>query len=226
MSEDIVRHSQAEIADLITDPIARAEREAANSLRQAQRMDDIIIAAHHNDRPFKLRPSLLLDLNRQAIDGINSYAGNYRPAGVQIGKSKHQPPGAFSVPELVEDMCDYVNENWSGKSAVHLSAYVLWKINWIHPFADGNGRTARAVSYIVLCASSRLHLPGVNTIPEQIIEHRNEYYNCLETADEIWEMKNLQNPVEKLELLLSDMLATQLLSSYSTATGEKIDTDQ
>lgn len=40
-------------------------------------------------------------------------------------------------------------ENWS-KPADHLGAYVLWKLNWIHPFADGNGRTARAVAYVVM----------------------------------------------------------------------------
>src|ERR1700691_2453032 len=44
-----------------------------------------------------------------------------------------------------------VNEHWEESNAIHLAAYILWKLNWIHPFADGNGRTARAVSYAVLC---------------------------------------------------------------------------
>ena len=47
------------------------------------------------------------------------------------------------VAELVEDMCDYVNENWEAKSAIHLAAYIMWRLNWIHPFADGNGRLSR-----------------------------------------------------------------------------------
>jgi Fic family protein len=76
--------------------------------------------------------------------------GNYRPAGVEIQGSRHQPVGAHLVPEQVEEMCDYMNENWEKSSPVHLSAYALWKLNWIHPFTDGNGRTARALSYLVL----------------------------------------------------------------------------
>jgi Fic family protein len=52
------------------------------------------------------------------------------------------------VADEVQSLCEYINDNW--QSTVHLAAYVLWKMNWIHPFADGNGRTARAVSYVVL----------------------------------------------------------------------------
>jgi Fic family protein len=53
------------------------------------------------------------------------YAGNFRPAGVEIQGSKHQPPGAHQVPELIEDMCDYINANWDGATAIHLAAYVM-----------------------------------------------------------------------------------------------------
>lgn len=220
MSEDeIVRHSQAEAAPLLNDPEELARKEAANALRQARRMDEIILASLDGDRPFKIRPSMLLDLNRLAIEGINSYAGNYRPAGVSIGQSKHEPPGAHLVPSLVEDMCDYVNDHWDLKSSVHLAAYVLWRTNWIHPFADGNGRTARASSYVVLCAKAALHLPGVNTIPEQIVNRRLEYYVSLEKADQVHKNEPAANPVEELEELLNGMLADQLLSSHLLAIG-------
>jgi hypothetical protein len=72
------------------------------------------------------------------------------------------------VADEVQLMCEYVNDNWSTKSAVHLAAYVLWKMNWIHPFADGNGRTARAISYVVLSIKLDSLLPGTPTIPEQL----------------------------------------------------------
>ena len=73
----------------------------------------------------------------------------------------------FFVSEEVETLCNYVNDHWD-KDAVHLAAYVLWRLKWIHPFADGNGRTARAVSYVVLCLKMDSILPGASTIPEQI----------------------------------------------------------
>ena len=96
---------------------------------------------------------------------------------------KHVPPSAHLVPELIEEMCDYINENWTTQSAVELSAYALWRLNWIHPFVDGNGRTARAVSYVVLCTRMGTQLPGIRTIPDQISENKQPYYRCLEAAD-------------------------------------------
>ena len=168
MSEDQDRHSKALDAELISDPAARAEREAKNGLRQIDEVLGMIEHFSHPERNFKLRPSHLLHLHRIALDGISSYAGNWRPAGIEIGGSKHQPIGAYLVPGEIEEMCDYVNDNWSNSTAIHLAAYALWRLNWIHPFTDGNGRTARAFSYLLLCLRLGYRLPGRKTIPEQI----------------------------------------------------------
>jgi Fic family protein len=136
-SEDKDRHSKARDAELISDPAARAEREARNALRQVDAVIEMVEYFSHPDRKFKLRPSQLLHLHRIALDGISSYAGNWRPAGIEIGGSKHQPVGAHLVPGEIEEMCDYVNDNWEKNTAIHFSAYALWKLNWIHPFTDG-----------------------------------------------------------------------------------------
>ena len=37
-------------------------------------------------------------------------------------------------------MCDCVNSNWDDlNSNFYLGAYIMWRLNWIHLFADGNG---------------------------------------------------------------------------------------
>ena len=123
------------------------------------------------------------------------------------------------VPEEVEHMCDYVNENWEKSSPIHLAAYALWKLNWIHPFTDGNGRTARAISYLVLCLSLGYRLPGTNTIPEQIAKDKNPYYKALEAADTEWEAGKID--LSELEKLLSSLLANQLVGVLEQATGNK-----
>ena len=74
---------------------------------------------------------------------------------------------------------------------IHLSAYVMWRINWIHPFTDGNGRTARATSYLVLSVGTGTLLPGTRTIPEQTIANCAAYYAALEEADEAWKERNV-----------------------------------
>jgi len=83
-------------------------------------------------------------------------------------------------------LCDYVNTNWDSRSALHLAAYVLWKLNWIHPFVDGNGRTARTLSNVVLNVKLDALLPGLPSIPEQIAEDKKPYYDALEEADHAW----------------------------------------
>jgi Fic family protein len=123
------------------------------------------------------------------------------------------------VPEEVEHMCDYVNENWDNSSPVHLAAYALWKLNWIHPFTDGNGRTARALSYLLLCLRLGSSLPGTNTIPEQIAKDKTPYYKALEAADRAWAEKKLD--LFELEDLLSGLLANQLVTLHKKATGRE-----
>ncbi len=137
--------------ELISDPDQRAAREASNGLRQIDAVVEMVEHYVETGRPFRLRVSILLHLHRIALEGISAYAGNFRPAGIEIGGSKHQPIGAHLMPGSVEEMCDYVNNHWDSSSALHLAAYTLWRLNWIHPFTDGNGRTARATSYLALC---------------------------------------------------------------------------
>jgi Fic family protein len=167
LSED--RHSVAEATALLTDPDEIARREAENGLRQFNLALEII-RTHVKDgeRPFRLRSNVVLRLHKAALEGLHALAGTWRNTPVKIGGSGHQPPAEAFVSEEVELMCAYVNDHWKDKSAVHLCAYVLWKLNWIHPFSDGNGRTARAVAYVVLSIKLDSLLPGSPTIPEQI----------------------------------------------------------
>lgn len=210
------RHSRANDAELITDPTLRAEAEARNGLRQFDAGRAMIHAALERGS-FKLRFSHILGLHREALAGISSYAGNTRPAGVAIEGSKHEPPGAHLVAELVEDLCEYVNDHWTEKTAIHLAAYVMWRLNWIHPFADGNGRTSRISSYVVLCIRLGADLPGLPTIPDQITENRAPYFDALDAADAAWRDGRID--LSKMEELLSDMLARQLHGVYQQAGG-------
>lgn len=217
------RHSVAFSADLITDPQARAEREARNGLLQFDTGMRIVEEwTSDSDRQFKLRPSTILGLHRIALEGISAYAGNFRPAGVTIQGSKHEPVAAHLVPELTEDMCDYVNSHWE-QSALHLSAYLMWRLNWIHPFADGNGRTSRILSYVVLSIRLGYRLPGTPTIPEQIVENREPYFTALDAADAA--SKENRVDVSKMEAMLQGMLAKQLMGVIQSAGSKKGTTD-
>jgi Fic family protein len=205
---------------LLKDRFEIAKREAANGLRQFDAVVESINQAIGSKEPFRLRPSMLLHLNRIALDGLNNYAGNYRPSNIYITGSRHKPPATNEVPALVEDLCEYVNENFETCSALHLAAYVMWRLNWIHPFDDGNGRTARAVSYLVLCVKLRNRLPGKPTIPDLISDKKSPYYQALEAADAAWAKGSLD--LTAVEALLEDHLAAQLVSAVEEAWGQPL----
>jgi Fic family protein len=210
------RDSRALEPELITDPQQKAAAEARNGFRQYDAAIGAIQSALERGY-FKLRPSLILGLQREALAGISSYAGNYRPSGVSIEGSKHAPVGAHLVPELVEDMCDYVNEHWHNSTPIHLAAYVMWRLNWIHPFADGNGRTSRIVSYVVLSIRAGSLLPGTPTIPDQIVDNRTPYFEALDAAD--FACRDGKVDVSKMEDLLGSLLANQLAEFYKFVGG-------
>ena len=212
---DNERHSAAAEVSLITDEDERARRESENAVAQFDMVLDLIEEVTRTDRAFRLRVSAILSLHRRALEGLSAFAGTTRPGDVSIGKSKHAPPAAHRVQELLEEMCDYVNDKWSEATPLHLCAYVMWRLNWIHPFVDGNGRTSRAVSYYVLCAKLGYVLPGHETVPEQIAADKEPYYLALEAADEAFEKGPVD--VSRMEALLDDCIANQLLSAYRDA---------
>ena len=217
------RDSKALEPDIIRDPHKKAEAEARNGLRQYDAGIQAVRTGLERP-PFKLRLSLILALHREALNGISVFAGNFRPAGVQIEGSKHEPPGAHLVPELIEELCDYVNDNWDASTPIHLAAYIMWRLNWIHPFADGNGRTSRIVSYVVLSIRAGFVLPGAPTIPDQIVNNRVPYFEALDAADQAY-IEHRTVEVGKMETLIASLLAEQLAGFYRSV-GGKLPEDQ
>ena len=197
-----------------------ARLEAENGFRQIEQGIEIIKYYLEPNRPFALRPGLVLELQGIAVQGLVSNPGKWRGTTVRIEKSAHQPPAPHLVENLIREMCDYVNDNRHTKTAFHLSAYVMWRHNWIHPFEDGNGRTSRVLSYIVLSICVGYMLPGAPTIPEQIQGDRSGYFNALEKADAAW-LKNNAVDIGVMEKLLTGMLAKQLLSIIDGASAAK-----
>src|ERR1035437_3319775 len=122
---DIQRDSRPASHQLYTDPEQKAALEARNGLLQ---FDEVLLLVDQSSAGFKLRPSTLQRLQRLAIQDIYTCAGNYRTGPVYIEGTTHQPPLAHEVAERTEELCEYVNSNW-GHTALHLSAYVMWRLN-------------------------------------------------------------------------------------------------
>ncbi len=83
----------------------------------------------------------------------------------------------------MDDFTNTVNLNFRQMDPVALAAFVLWRLNHIHPFINGNGRTARAACYFVLCIKLGGWLRGSKILPELLRENRTEYVAALKEVD-------------------------------------------
>lgn len=163
-----------------------------------------------------------LSLTVDLLQRVNSLVGGdsrLRDEQIFIENSSHQPPPAHLVPNLLEDFVRYFNDfPITQKGGIHLSAYALWRINWIHPFLDGNGRTARALASAILVS----HYGKVSVGPNPIehLEHgplRERYYAALEDADRSWKAGQLD--LSSLEQLIS----TICIKAFSNQIGAPLD---
>lgn len=210
------RRTQGDEPDLQLTEAEKARIEALNGLRQFDAAMAWVDRVVNGGEPFELNSVRICELNRFATEGVSPTAGMYRTCPVTITNTTHTPPGAGEAPGHVEAMCDYVKEHWTCATPIHLAAYLLWHLNWIHPFSDGNGRTSRMISYVVLCVRLGFRLPGTMTIPEQIARDKQPYYAALDAADAAYALGSIDMTV--METYLSGLLANQLLAIHQVAT--------
>jgi Fic family protein len=190
--------------------------EARNGVIQ---VEFVIYTVRNWTADSRITPELICKLQEFAINQIYNCAGHFRDGPVTIQDVEHKPPSFEQVPELVNEMCAYVTEQWV-ESPVHLASYLMWRMNWIHPFFCGNGRTARAISYLALCARPGFVLPGAKTIPELIVENRGPYYDALRAADRSWLIVALD--LSAMEELMATLLGEQLVAIHEAATGRPL----
>ena len=150
---------------------------------------------------------MLWQLNSVAVANIAQFGGRFREQPIYVGN--HLPPHFNQVPHLMDQFISVVHENWRVfDHPTYMAAYVLWRMNWIHPFVEGNGRTARAACYYVLCMKQGRLLGGRKIVPERIRENRQPYYNALRSADAAWHDGHFD--VSELAAYLEGLLKAQL----------------
>ena len=150
---------------------------------------------------------LLWALNQSAVANLINFGGRFRKEPIYVGN--HTPPHFRDVNMWMDRFIGFVHENWAlFDSPTLIPAYALWRLNWIHPFIEGNGRTARAACYYLLCLKVGRLLPGSRILPERIRDDRAPYYAALQSADRAWEEGHFD--VSELAAYLDRLLEDQL----------------
>jgi Fic family protein len=109
-------------------------------------------------------------------DDDKEWAGKYRNSNVMIAGADHTPPDSFEVPFKMKEIIDWLNENKKKMNIIELSAIFHHKLTYIHPFFDGNGRTARLIMNVLLMEKG---FPLVIILKND----RKKYYQVLQKAD-------------------------------------------
>ena len=125
------------------------------------------------------------DINTKFLEKINEilpkntgvvYGGRIRFFDVKIFGSNHIPPKHTDVKKHMLNFFKWYSANKNKLHPFELAALSHAKLTWIHPFEDGNGRTARTVMNFILMKKG---FP-MFFIP---FEKREEYYHSLDIAD-------------------------------------------
>lgn len=136
------------------------------------------------DRFDTWRPKVekdLLEAHQTLMSGLIDEAGMYRRGGVGVMAGQqviHMAPPAGRVPQLMGDLF-----RWLAASDAHpliASSVFHYEFEFIHPFADGNGRMGRLWQSLILARWN----PLFADIPVEslIFEHQAEYYQALQES--------------------------------------------
>lgn len=115
---------------------------------------------------------VILDIHSIILEKIDyTNAGRYRNIPVRIAGSRVTLPNAMKVPDLMKEFVNWLHREKD--DAIKLAADAHFKIVSIHPFIDGNGRTARLLMNLILMQKG---------YPPAIIqkEDRNAYIQGIE----------------------------------------------
>ena len=166
-------------------------RDCYEAVGHANAYDFMLNVARSN--PLIFSEDVILKLHKLFYQGIDAEnAGVYRNVQVMITGSEYMPPKHKEVPELMRAFVNELNENLNKIHTVQFAAFAHRKLVDIHPFVDGNGRTARLLMNLILINSGY----QIISIPPIL---RSEYINALRAAQRI------ENPSDRdFNLLMAE----------------------
>jgi Fic family protein len=202
--------------------VAAGRIEILNYLSQVNQIEAMVLYSLHRHPSKKhgstrhLNQKALKELHRTGTFLLLEKPGEYRQTDVHVflanGTIIYEPPPPEKIEAHLESFFKKLGERWGSYEPVEAGAFTLWFINWVHPFKNGNGRSARAFCYATMAMRMGYVPPGEITVPELIKktdENDDEYQKGLRAADAGYGTSGEPN-LAPLETLLDRLLAEQL----------------
>jgi Fic family protein len=187
LSEDEVAAIIRRHSDTMTGSSYR-EQEVQNAIAA---YNAILHRLEVGERPT-LTPGLIKDFNRQVLAGLD-LAEEVRPGQIRkhsVVVGPYRAPDWETCESLLQQMCDWINgDQFAAEGPMRIPIAIIRAsiahlyLAWIHPFGDGNGRTARLCEYLVLVTSG-IPTSAAHLISNHCNDTREEYYRQLKFASE------------------------------------------
>ena len=171
-------------------PASRAyqEREVRNVLDALQELDHQII---EGEVPA-ITKDLICAFNRQLLEGTE-HAPDAVPGKVRdhaVGVANYRGAPAEDCAYLLQRLAEWLESDTfksddpdiSFASVVACAVYAHLYMAWLHPFGDGNGRTARLLEFLILARSGVVPLPAAHLLSNHYNLTRDQYYRELDRA--------------------------------------------
>jgi len=155
------------------------------------------------------------------------YSGDFRKGDVYVtdhvdGEVAHIPPNWQEVELLMGALCDFANNDTKFIHPIIKASIIHFMIGFIHPFKDGNGRTARALFYWYLLKKGYSLIKNIS-ISKVILESRTQYDKAfLKTENDdndlnyfiSYSIKNIRIAFEKLKSYRDKKLEERKKANY------------
>ncbi len=153
------------------------------------------------ETPPTITVDLIYDYNRRVLQGTN-YAdevvpGQARTYGVEVGRYRGAP--AEDCQYLLGRLVEWLEgETFRSDDpviqfalSVAAAVYAHLYIAWIHPFGDGNGRTARLLEFLILARCGMIPLPAAHLLSNHYNLTRDQYVRELGEASKTKDTKSI-----------------------------------
>ena len=129
------------------------------------------------DAKSELTEEVILQLHKLIMSNITEDAGHYRTTGVKITGAIFMPPPSSQVKPKIDEHLKWLRKNPDELTPIELAAVFHHRFVQIHPFSEGNGRTARLLMNALLMKGG---YPFIATVPKL---DRQKYLKTLAEAD-------------------------------------------
>jgi len=158
--------------------------------------------------------------------------GKFRQEEVGIGHSSHLPPPPWEIIPLMKELITFMNKDHAPKYDLIKAAQFHHRFVWIHPFENGNGRTARLLTYALMIKQGfSLNNSRIINPTSVFCIDRNLYYKMLSVADsgtsegqKIWcvyMLRGLRDEIKKIDLLSNHTYLAEKIIHTALVLSEK-----